>query len=62
MTMAEPVNREIGLPSIVHITCRDRNLISLQSHLMGLHTIGIPDILAITGDPKKIGNFPGATI
>ena len=62
MTMAAPVNREIGLPSIVHITCRDRNLISLQSHLMGLHTIGIPDILAITGDPKKIGNFPGATI
>lgn len=61
MTMAATVNREIGLPSVVHITCRDRNLIGLQSHLMGLHTLGIRDILAITGDPTKIGDFPGAT-
>ncbi|RLQ93842.1 bifunctional homocysteine S-methyltransferase/methylenetetrahydrofolate reductase [Falsibacillus albus] len=45
---------------LVHITCRDRNLIGLQSHLMGLHTLGVHDILAITGDPAKIGDFPGA--
>ena len=61
MTMASLVKKEIGLSSIVHITCRDRNLIGLQSHLMGLHTLGIRDILAITGDPTKIGDFPGAT-
>ncbi|MCJ7841201.1 bifunctional homocysteine S-methyltransferase/methylenetetrahydrofolate reductase [Lederbergia sp. NSJ-179] len=60
-TMASLVKREIGLNSLVHITCRDRNLIGLQSHLMGLHTLGIRDILAITGDPTKIGDFPGAT-
>lgn len=60
-TMASLVKRELGLPSLVHITCRDRNLIGLQSHLMGLHTLGIRDILAITGDPTKIGDFPGAT-
>jgi homocysteine S-methyltransferase len=60
-TMAALVKREIGLPSLVHMTCRDRNLIGLQSHLMGLHTLGIRDILAITGDPTKIGDFPGAT-
>lgn len=61
MTMASIVNREIDLPALVHITCRDRNLIGLQSHLMGLHTLGIRDLLAITGDPTKIGDFPGAT-
>lgn len=46
---------------LVHLTCRDRNLIGLQSHLMGLHTLGLTEILAITGDPTKIGDFPGAT-
>ncbi|VEF47942.1 bifunctional homocysteine S-methyltransferase/5,10-methylenetetrahydrofolate reductase [Bacillus freudenreichii] len=60
-TMASLVKRDIGLSSLVHITCRDRNLIGLQSHLMGLHTLGIRDLLAITGDPTKIGDFPGAT-
>ena len=44
-----------------HITCRDRNLIGLQSHLMGLNALGIHDILAVTGDPTKVGDFPGAT-
>lgn len=60
-TMASLIKREIGLSSLVHITCRDRNLIGLQSHLMGLHMLGVRDILAITGDPTKIGDFPGAT-
>ncbi|WP_100372675.1 bifunctional homocysteine S-methyltransferase/methylenetetrahydrofolate reductase [Bacillus sp. FJAT-45037] len=46
---------------LVHVTCRDRNLIGLQSHLMGLHTLGINDVLAVTGDPTKVGDFPGAT-
>jgi methionine synthase I (cobalamin-dependent)/5,10-methylenetetrahydrofolate reductase len=44
-----------------HITCRDRNLIGLQSHLMGLNALGLHDILAVTGDPTKVGDFPGAT-
>lgn len=46
---------------LAHITCRDRNLIGLQSHLMGLNALGIHDILAVTGDPSKVGDFPGAT-
>jgi len=54
------VSSKFGLTPLVHITCRDRNLIGLQSHLMGLHTLGIHNILAITGDPAKIGDFPGA--
>jgi methionine synthase / methylenetetrahydrofolate reductase(NADPH) len=54
------VKERYDLTPLVHITCRDRNLIGLQSHLMGLHTLGIHNILAITGDPAKIGDFPGA--
>lgn len=50
-----------GTRALIHITCRDRNLIGLQSHLMGLHSLGLSDVLAITGDPSKIGDFPGAT-
>ncbi|TDL30731.1 bifunctional homocysteine S-methyltransferase/methylenetetrahydrofolate reductase [Jeotgalibacillus sp. S-D1] len=55
------IKQEIGARPLVHITCRDRNLIGLQSHLMGLHTLGLHDLLAVTGDPTKVGDFPGAT-
>lgn len=61
MAMATRMEKEVGVPSIVHISCRDRNLIGLQSHLMGLHALGIRDVLAVTGDPTKVGDFPGAT-
>lgn len=60
-SMASLVKQKIGVTPLVHVTCRDRNLIGLQSHLMGLHTLGITELLAITGDPTKIGDFPGAT-
>ncbi|MBX5437788.1 MAG: methylenetetrahydrofolate reductase, partial [Alicyclobacillaceae bacterium] len=46
---------------LVHVTCRDRNLIGQQSHLMGLHVLGIPHILLVTGDPSRFGDLPGAT-
>ncbi|AJK64810.1 MULTISPECIES: bifunctional homocysteine S-methyltransferase/methylenetetrahydrofolate reductase [Bacillus] len=55
------LKERLDIRSLVHITCRDRNIIGLQSHLMGLDTLGLTDILAITGDPSKIGDFPGAT-
>ncbi|MDL5140824.1 bifunctional homocysteine S-methyltransferase/methylenetetrahydrofolate reductase [Bacillus atrophaeus] len=55
------LKQQLDIRSLVHITCRDRNIIGLQSHLMGLDTLGLNDILAVTGDPSKIGDFPGAT-
>ncbi|MFQ6319697.1 bifunctional homocysteine S-methyltransferase/methylenetetrahydrofolate reductase [Bacillus halotolerans] len=55
------VKQQLDMRSLVHLTCRDRNIIGLQSHLMGLDTLGLHDVLAITGDPSKIGDFPGAT-
>ena len=60
-SMASLIKQKVNVSPLVHITCRDRNLIGLQSHLMGLHTLGITELLAITGDPTKIGDFPGAT-
>lgn len=48
-------------PTIAHLSCRDRNLIGLQSELMGAWALGLRAILGITGDPASIGNQPGAT-
>ncbi|HWL25175.1 MAG TPA: bifunctional homocysteine S-methyltransferase/methylenetetrahydrofolate reductase [Ureibacillus sp.] len=53
--------KQNGIRTMPHITCRDRNLIGLQSHLMGLNALELHDILAVTGDPTKVGDFPGAT-
>jgi methionine synthase I (cobalamin-dependent)/5,10-methylenetetrahydrofolate reductase len=50
-----------GIEPLVHVTCRDRNLIGQQSHLMGLHVLGIHHILLVTGDPSRFGDLPGAT-
>lgn len=55
------VKTKTGVRPLIHLTCRDRNLIGLQSHLMGLHTLGLNDLLAITGDPARVGDFPGAS-
>lgn len=59
--MGAIVKNTIGLRPLIHITCRDRNLIGLQSHLMGLHELGINNVLAVTGDPTKVGDLPGAS-
>ncbi|MBU9722946.1 MULTISPECIES: bifunctional homocysteine S-methyltransferase/methylenetetrahydrofolate reductase [Bacillaceae] len=61
LSMAVQLKQEIEVPPLVHIACRDRNLIGMQSHLMGLSTLGINNVLAVTGDPAKVGDFPGAT-
>lgn len=53
--------RVTNLDLIMHYTCRDRNLMGLQSDLIGAHALGIRNILAITGDPPTIGDYPHAT-
>ncbi|WP_434510246.1 bifunctional homocysteine S-methyltransferase/methylenetetrahydrofolate reductase [Desulfitobacterium sp. AusDCA] len=50
-----------GIEPLIHVACRDRNLIGQQSHLMGLHALGIHQILVITGDPSRYGDLPGAS-
>lgn len=61
MAMGSIIKMKHDIRPLVHLTCRDHNLIGLQSHLMGLDALGIHDILAVTGDPTKVGDFPGAT-
>ncbi|ARJ07872.1 bifunctional homocysteine S-methyltransferase/methylenetetrahydrofolate reductase [Staphylococcus lugdunensis] len=58
---ASLIKQRYDIEPLVHITCRDRNLIGLQSHLLGLSLIGVNEILAITGDPSKVGHLPGST-
>lgn len=61
IAMGSILKLQHGIRTMPHITCRDRNLIGLQSHLMGLNALGLHDILTVTGDPTKVGDFPGAT-
>ncbi len=50
-----------GIETVLHYTCRDRNLLSIQSDLLGASSIGLRNILCLTGDPPKLGNYPDAT-
>jgi len=52
---------EAGIEAILHYTCRDRNLLGIQSDLFGASAIGLRHILAVTGDPPKMGDYPDAT-
>jgi homocysteine S-methyltransferase len=55
------MERQVQIETILHYTCRDRNLIGIQSDLLGAHALGLRNILAITGDPPKLGDYPDAT-
>ncbi|MFZ1946330.1 MAG: bifunctional homocysteine S-methyltransferase/methylenetetrahydrofolate reductase [bacterium] len=61
MTLACIVLAEAGVEPILHYTCRDRNLLGMQSDLLGMYAQGIRNILIITGDPPKLGDYPDAT-
>jgi homocysteine S-methyltransferase len=61
MALAQIVQREADIPVVVHLTCRDHNLLGLQSLLMAAHVMGLHHILALTGDPARVGDQPGAT-
>src|SRR6202166_202231 len=55
------VQQEVGIETILHYTCRDRNVLSMQSDLLGAAALGIHNLICITGDPPKMGNYPDAT-
>jgi len=60
IALAHILKEELGMESILHFTCRDRNLISLQSELLGAAALGVKNVLALTGDPPSIGDHPQA--
>ena len=59
--LATLVQQQVGIEAVLHYTCRDRNVLSIQSDLLGASTIGIHNLICITGDPPKLGNYPDAT-
>lgn len=55
------IQQQVEIETILHYTCRDRNVLSIQSDLLGASAIGIHNLICITGDPPKLGNYPDAT-
>ncbi|MCK4763389.1 MAG: bifunctional homocysteine S-methyltransferase/methylenetetrahydrofolate reductase [Candidatus Aminicenantes bacterium] len=55
------IERNVGIETVLHYTCRDRNLLGMMSDMLGLHAVGIRNVLLITGDPPKMGDAPDAT-
>jgi methionine synthase / methylenetetrahydrofolate reductase(NADPH) len=55
------IQQEVGIEAILHYTCRDRNVLCIQSDLLGAAAVGIKNLICITGDPPKMGNYPDAT-
>jgi homocysteine S-methyltransferase len=61
LALAVLLQDRVGIETVLHYTCRDRNLLGMQSDLLGAAAMGIRNILAITGDPPMIGDYPQAT-
>ncbi len=61
LALAVLIEREAGVETILHYCCRDRNILGMQSDILGAHALGLRNILIITGDPVKIGDYPDAT-
>ncbi len=61
LALAVRVQHEVGLEAILHVCGRDRNLLATLAHLLGAHDLGVRNLVVITGDPPKMGDFPDAT-
>lgn len=61
LALAVIIEREVGLETILHYTCRDRNILGMQSDLLGAAALGLKNMLIVTGDPPKLGDYPSAT-
>jgi homocysteine S-methyltransferase len=61
LSAAVLVQQQAGVETILHFACRDRNLLGMQSDLLGAHSMGVRNVLLITGDPPQIGDYPDAT-
>ncbi|HEX7594287.1 MAG TPA: bifunctional homocysteine S-methyltransferase/methylenetetrahydrofolate reductase [Anaerolineae bacterium] len=61
IALAVMIQQQVRLETIIHFTTRDRNLMALQSDLIGAHALGIRNVIALTGDPPRLGDYPNAT-
>ncbi len=60
LAMAHLLRRDAGVDVLLHVSCRDRNALALQSELLGAHALGVLNVLAVTGDPPSVGDYPFA--
>ncbi len=61
IALSQMIQNKCGIEAITHLACRDRNMVGLQSELLGAEMTGVRNILAVTGDPAQIGDYPYAT-
>ena len=61
LSLAVLVEQQAGIETLLHYSCRDRNLLGIQSDLLGAHAMGLRNVLLITGDPGRVGDYPDAT-
>jgi methionine synthase I (cobalamin-dependent)/5,10-methylenetetrahydrofolate reductase len=61
LSAAVHVQQQTGVETILHYVARDRNLLGMQSDLLGAHSMGVRNVLLVTGDPPKLGDYPDAT-
>jgi len=61
LALCARIERELEMPALMHVTTRDRNVLGLVAHLLAAHELGVNNLVVITGDPPKIGDFPDAT-
>lgn len=60
-SLATLVKQHVGMETIIHYCCRDRNVLAMQADMIGANALGLRNMMLITGDPPKMGNFPDAT-
>jgi homocysteine S-methyltransferase len=61
VSLAVLIEQQAGIETLLHYACRDRNLIGIQSDLLGAHAMGLRNLMLITGDPATVGDYPDAT-
>ena len=61
LAAAVMVQQQAGVETILHYACRDRNMIGMQSDLLGAHAMDVRNLLIVTGDPPRVGDYPDAT-
>jgi homocysteine S-methyltransferase len=61
LSLAVLIEQQAGIETLLHYSCRDRNLVGIQSDLLGAHAMGLRNVLLITGDPGRVSDYPDAT-
>src|SRR5215470_3679384 len=62
LSLAVLVEQHAGIETVLHYACRDRNLLGIQSDLLGAHAMGLRNVMLVTGDPARVGDYPDATV